>query len=153
MWCTLQIQTPRYDAHHGARLRIGMHTAESYFWSLLITWLRSGMHTFPVWCTPGSFLKIWISRRNQNRIWKSCDTLPLKGVCHEIFYLHFCSWFEPIWAPDKQAKVFSNSVSISQKYSITKFKKFDSAVCMTPPSKIFSLSKIKKKFSDLFPSW
>ena len=32
---------------------------------------------------------------------------------HEIFYLQFFSWFEPIWATDKQAKVFSNSVSIS----------------------------------------
>ena len=39
---------------------------------------------------------------------------PLKGVCHEIFDLHFCSWFEPIQAPEKQAEVFSNSVSISR---------------------------------------
>ena len=30
----------------------------------------------------------------------------LKGVCHEIFDLQFFSWFEPIWAPDKQAKYF-----------------------------------------------
>ena len=29
----------------------------------------------------------------------------LKGVCHEIFDLQF---FKPIWAPDKQVKVFSN---------------------------------------------
>ena len=41
----------------------------------------------------------------------------LRGVCHEIFDLHFFPWLEPIWAPDKQAKVFSNSVSISQRYS------------------------------------
>ena len=41
----------------------------------------------------------------------------LKGVCHEIFDLQFFSWFKPIWAPDKQAKVFSNSVSISPRYS------------------------------------
>ena len=33
--------------------------------------------------------------------------LTLKGVCGEIFTVYF-SWFEPIWAPDKQAKVFSN---------------------------------------------
>ena len=32
-------------------------------------------------------------------------------MCHEIFDLQFFSWFEHIWAPDKQAKVFSNSVS------------------------------------------
>ena len=30
-------------------------------------------------------------------------------MCHEIFYLHFLAWFAPIWAPDKQAKVFYNS--------------------------------------------
>ena len=34
----------------------------------------------------------------------------LKGVCHEIFDLHFFSRFEHIWDPDKQAEVFSNSV-------------------------------------------
>ena len=37
----------------------------------------------------------------------------LKGVCHEIFDLQFFSWFEFIGHPDKQAKVFSNSVAIS----------------------------------------
>ena len=40
----------------------------------------------------------------------------LQGVCHEIFDLQFFSWFKPIWAPYKQAKVFSNSVSISPRY-------------------------------------
>ena len=35
--------------------------------------------------------------------------MNLKGECHEIFNLQFFSWFEPICAPDKQAKVFSNS--------------------------------------------
>ena len=35
----------------------------------------------------------------------------------------FFSWFNPIWAPDKQAKVFSNSLSISPRYSITKWDK------------------------------
>ena len=33
-------------------------------------------------------------------------------MCHKIFYLNFL-WFEPIWVPDKQAKVFLNSVLIS----------------------------------------
>ena len=32
----------------------------------------------------------------------------INGVCHEIFDLHCFSWLEPIWAPDKQDKVFSN---------------------------------------------
>ena len=41
----------------------------------------------------------------------------LKGVSHEIFDLQFFSWFKPNWAPDKQAKAFSNSVSISLRYS------------------------------------
>ena len=35
---------------------------------------------------------------------------------------------------------FSNSVSILPRYSITKFKKFDSAVCITPRSRYFSLN-------------
>ena len=38
--------------------------------------------------------------------WKSSDTVLLKGVCYEIFDLKFFSLFKPIWAPDKQAKVF-----------------------------------------------
>ena len=28
-----------------------------------------------------------------------------KGQCHEIFYLYSFSWIEPIWTPDKQAKM------------------------------------------------
>ena len=44
----------------------------------------------------------------------------LKGVCHKIFYPCFFSWLKPIWAPDKQPKVFLNSVSISPRYAITK---------------------------------
>ena len=71
-------------------------------------------------------------------------------MCHEIFDLHFCSWFEPIWDPDKQSKVFSNSVSISQRYSFTKLEKFDSAVCMAPRSQNFRLSKSYTISSNLF---
>ena len=48
---------------------------------------------------------------------KSRETLPLKGVGHKIFDLQFFSLFEPIWAPDKQAKIFLNWVSISRRYS------------------------------------
>ena len=43
---------------------------------------------------------------------------PLKGLCHQIFWPLFLPWFIPIWAPDKQAKVFSNSVLILPRYSI-----------------------------------
>ena len=41
----------------------------------------------------------------------------------------------------KQAKVFSNSVSISLRYYITKFENFHSAMCMTPQSQNVRLSK------------
>ena len=50
---------------------------------------------------------------------------------------------EPIWAPDKQAKVFSNSVSISQRYSITKFEKFDSPFAAHHGVKILGLDNQK----------
>ena len=58
-----------------------------------------------------------------------------------------------MWAPDKQAKVFSNSFSILLSYSITKFKKFDSAVCMTQWSQNFKPSKWKKISFKSFLSW
>ena len=83
----------------------------------------------------------WVQIMGKNRGQKSRNTLPLKGVCHEIFDLQFFSWFEPIWAPDKQAKVFSNGVLISPRIQI--FKKLcgvhpsaesSSAVCNTPLS-------------------
>ena len=59
--------------------------------------------------------------------WKSCDFPPLRNqmctvkgsVSRDVIPLFF-SWFEPIWATDKQAKVFSNYCSISPRYSITK---------------------------------
>ena len=61
------------------------------------------------------------------------------------FQSPFFSWFKPIWAPDKQAKEkeFLNSVSILQRYSITKFETFDSGVCMTQRVKNFRLGKSK----------
>ena len=43
-------------------------------------------------------------------IWQKISSL--KGVCHEISTSIF-SWFEPIQAPNKQAEMFSNSVSTS----------------------------------------
>ena len=50
--------------------------------------------------------------------------ISLKGVCHEIFYLFF-PWFKPIWALINRVKVFSNYFSISPRYFITKFEKFE----------------------------
>ena len=70
---------------------------------------------------------------------------PLKGSVSRDFRPQFFSWFEPIWTPDKQAKVFSNSVLILPRYSITKFEKFDSAVCMTPWSQNYRFSKYPLK--------
>ena len=52
---------------------------------------------------------------------------PVKRVCHEIFYPYFLG-FEPSWDPD----IVLHLVSISSSYLITKFKNFDSAVCITP---------------------
>ena len=50
--------------------------------------------------------------------WRMQFCYPLKGLCHQIFWPLFLPWFIPIWAPDKQAKVFSNSVLILPRYSI-----------------------------------
>ena len=73
----------------------------------------------------------------------------LKGVCHEIFDLRFFSWFQPIWAPDKQAEVFSNSVSISPRYSITKFEKSTPRCASHRGVKILVLA-IPKNFLQIF---
>ena len=68
-----------------------------------------------------------------------CSCVYLKGVCHEIFYHHFFSWLEPIWAPDKEAKVFLNSVSISPRYSITNcfLQIFSFMIDVFSPKRIF----------------
>ena len=66
----------------------------------------------------------------------------LKGSVSWDFQPPFFSWFEPIWAPDKQAKVsFSNPVLILLRYSIAKF---------TPRNPNFRLSKSKFFSSNLF---
>ena len=59
----------------------------------------------------------------------------LKGQSHEIFDPQFFSSFEPIWTPDKQAKVFSNSVTISLTYSNFSMESTDSAQYHTEQSK------------------
>ena len=69
-------------------------------------------------CTEFAFHKPGANTQHLQHSWP-CKLRNFKGNCHEMFDLHF-SWFESIWAPDKQAKVFSNSVSISPRFSITK---------------------------------
>ena len=44
----------------------------------------------------------------------------IKGSVSQDIWPPFFPWFKPIWAPDKQAKVFLNSVAILLRYSITK---------------------------------
>ena len=46
----------------------------------------------------------------------------LKGLCHEIFDLHF---YHDLNLPGFQSKVFSNSVLISPRFAITKFENLD----------------------------
>ena len=53
----------------------------------------------------------------------------LKGQCHEIFDLYFFPLIEPIWSPDKQAKMVFIKNSFSRRYSNLKIEKFDSAQC------------------------
>ena len=71
MWWTPQSLTPRWDAHCGVWLHSMMHTAESGSAAKLLEeiWLYYRTLMQNLWCTPRSFLKIPISRRNQNRIW------------------------------------------------------------------------------------
>ena len=69
---------------------------------------------------------IWkynLNERGEERLKKKeifRNTLTVKGVCHEIFDLRFFHDSTPSWPPDKQATVFSNSVSISLRYLIIK---------------------------------
>ena len=62
---------------------------------------------------------------------------PLKGQCHEIFDLYFFSLIEPIWSPDKQAKMVFLKNSFSRRYSNLKFEKNDSAQANTERSQYF----------------
>ena len=59
----------------------------------------------------------------------------LKGTVQRDFRPQFISSFEPIWAPDKQAKVISNSVSTSLRYSNFSIAKTNSVQYHTAQSK------------------
>ena len=70
----------------------------------------------------------------------------LMGVYNTIFDLQFFSLFEPIWAPDTQSKVFSNSnsVLISSRYSITRLSpRRRSLQCVTYRRDHLSLSCVQ----------
>ena len=51
----------------------------------------------------------------------------LKWLCHEVFLNFFISLNQPIWAPNKQAKMVFLKNSFLRRYSNFKFKKFISA--------------------------
>ena len=51
----------------------------------------------------------------------------LKEAVSRDFRPQFFSWIEPIWAPDKQAKMVLLKNLFSRRYSNSKFQKFDSA--------------------------
>ena len=65
-WCTPRILSPLSDAHHGYCLHRMMHTTDivSREWCTL----RRLALPWDAHCTLGSFLKIWIYRRNLIRI-------------------------------------------------------------------------------------
>ena len=72
---------------------------------------------------------------NSKRNWQ----FSFKGVCHEIFDLSFLSWFEPIWAPDKQyfriRFWFRQDIRIVKKlHGVHHTAELDSAVCILPRS-------------------
>ena len=62
-----------------------------------------------------------------------------KGSLSRYFFTSSCSWFEPIWAPDKRAKVFSNFVSISPRYSIPKLSPRQLTLLGVLPASILSI--------------
>ena len=62
----------------------------------------------------------------QYTIYKYCTLYTIQCTLYTIQHTHTVvgGWhprFEPIWAPDKQPKVFLNSVSILPRYSIKKW--------------------------------
>ena len=75
----------------------------------------------------------------------------LKGLCHEIFYLHFFHDFNLNWAPDKQTiKYFRIWFRFSSRYLITKL----SPQCATHPgdNKIV-LANQKKRTYNKWTVW
>ena len=71
-----------------------------------------------------------------------------KGTVQRDFWPPVFFIIEPIWAPDEQAEVFSNSVSISPRYSNLSIEKTDSAQYHTVQSpKICSPKKLCKNIN------
>ena len=89
--CTPQSLTPWWQAHRGARLCGGMHTAELFekFWSL----------DSEVWCTPRSLTPRWDAHRGVRRCllfvflyflhWKTSEVKKIPwAVCDLCYYFH-----------------------------------------------------------------
>ena len=77
------------------------------------------------------------------------NSIFLKRQCHKIFELYFFSWIEPIWAPDKQAKMVLLKNSFSWRYLNAKFKKFYSAQCNTARSQFFFKASPLKSYKNV----
>ena len=76
-----------------------------------------------------------------------------KGTVQRDFWPPVYFIIEPIWAPDEQAELFSNSVSISPRYSNLSIEKTDSAQYHTVQSpQIFSPPKIVQKYKLQYDS-
>ena len=77
-----------------------LHTHKTWDMSVFITILKF----------PGTYSFFsWIRIRIQEK--------GLKWQCHEIFDLYIFSLIEPIWAPDKQAKLVLLKSLFLQRYS------------------------------------
>ena len=74
----------------------------------------------------------------------------LKGVCHEIFELHFFHDLSPSRPLINRLKYFRIQFDFAEIFD-HKARKFDSVVCMTTWSQNFRLSKSKKFSSVLTP--
>ena len=125
-----QSQTPRYASYHWVKFSSVHHTTESNYTprsqNLKFCW---SLVSFKGTIRRNSFRGEHFYHKRKYLKYKK--SFFLKGDLRPQFF----SWFERIWAPDKQAKVFFTSVSISPRYLITKFKKFDSGVYHTAESK------------------
>ena len=112
---------------HLSRLRALVYEL-NYFWRRALMWnAQSGPLHSTVW---GAADRIICNTVEKNKIKPYGSGTVKKYLCVMLCFLFkgsvsrdfrplFFSWFKPIWAPDKQPKVFSESVSISPRNSIT----------------------------------
>ena len=74
--------------------------------------------SYGAWAVWGLYVESF-KQKNNGR--KSCDTVPLKGMCHDIFDLFICHASNPSGPRIERFNIFSNSVSISQRYYLYKW--------------------------------